>query len=122
MKRSTVIIPLAIGLALGATAGSVGGCRYQQFNLALQENKVAAANLKMNTDFYGGTNLSPQLREFLKARIYCNVYNYYPSSSGYLLRKDWDFGPVDRTFLSNVVFWKDPHQKVWDWDAAVKDK
>jgi hypothetical protein len=122
MKRSTVIISLTIGLALGGTAGFVGGCRYQQFNLALQENKVAAANLKMNTDLHGGTNLSPQLREFLKARIYCNVYNYYPGYSGCLLRKDWDFGPVDRTFLSNVAFWKDPHQKVWDWDAAVKDK
>lgn len=104
MKRSAAIIPVVIGLILGASAGFVGGCRYQQFNLALQENKVAAANLKMNTDLYGGTNLFPQLREFLKARIYCNVYSYYPSSSGYLLRKDWEFGPVDRTLLSNVGF------------------
>jgi hypothetical protein len=122
MKRSLTISLLIAGFVAGLGTGFVGGCRHQQFDLALQENKVAAANLKANTDFYGGTNLSPQLREFLKARIYCNVYNYYPSTSGYLIRKDWDFGPVDRNILGTVGFWKDPHQKVWDWDAAVKDK
>jgi hypothetical protein len=75
MKRSLTISLLIAGFVAGLGAGFVGGCRHQQFNLALQENKVAAANLKANTDFYRGTNLSPQLREFLKARIYCNVYN-----------------------------------------------
>jgi hypothetical protein len=122
MKRPVAIFLVIVAFVAGVGAGFLGGCRYRQFDLALQENKVAAANLKMDTDFYGSTNLSPQFREYLKARIYCNVYNYYSSDRGYLLRKDWDFGPVDRNVLGTVGVWKDPHQKVWDWDAAVKEK
>jgi hypothetical protein len=122
MNRPLPIFLSIVTFVVGVGAGFIGGCRYRQFDLALQENKVAAGNLMINRAFYGGTNLSPQLREFLKARIYCNVYNYYPSDRGYLLQKDWDFGPVDRKVLGAVGVWKDPHQKVWDWDAAVKDK
>ena len=114
--------PLVVGLLVGSAAGYVGGCRSQQFRVALQENRIAAANLRMNVDFFGGTNLPPQLQEYLKARIYCNVYHYYPRDRGYLLPKDWDFGPVKRDVLGNIGFWKDPHEKVWDWAAAVTNK
>ena len=93
------------------------GARYKQFDLALQENKVAAANLKFNS-----TNLCPQFREYLKARIYCNVHNYYPDDRGYLLQKDWDFGAVNRDVLGSIGVWKVPHQKAFDWDSAIKGK
>lgn len=122
VKRPMTSLLLIAAFAIGVGVGFVGGCRYRQFDLALQENKVAAANLKTDADLFGGTNLTPQFREYLKARIYCNVYNYFSSDRGYLLRTDWDFGPVDRTVLGTVGVWKDPHQKVWDWDSAVRDK
>jgi len=110
------------GLALGLVIGFVGGSRYRQFDLALQENKVAASNLRSNRDWFGGTNLPAVFQEYLKARIYCNVRNYYPSRRGYLLQKDWDFRPVHLNVLGNVGVWKDPEQKVWDWDSAIRDK
>jgi hypothetical protein len=122
MKKSLAMLLITTGFLAGIGAGFVGGCRYRQFSLALQENKLAAGNLHMNTFLHGGTNLSPQLREFLKARIYCNVRNLYPNDSGYLLRKDWDFGAVDRQVLGKVLVWKDPERQVWDFDAALKEK
>jgi hypothetical protein len=117
MKRSLAVVLLFVGILIGLGVGFVLGWRQRQFDLALQENKVAAVNLKFNS-----ANLCPQFREYLKARIYCNVYNYYPSNRGYLLQKDWDFGAVDRQVLGSIGVWKDPHQKVFDWDAATKEK
>ncbi|MFM8359559.1 MAG: hypothetical protein ACKOET_13510 [Verrucomicrobiota bacterium] len=76
----------------------------------------------MDANHPGGTPLSPAFREYLKARIYCNVHNYYPSDRGYLLRQDWDFGPVDRQVLGLIGVWKDPHDRVWDWESAVTGK
>ena len=92
--------------------------------MALTENKIAAANLKADRNFYGGTNLAPEFREYLKARIYHNVYSYYPSTRGYLLQKDWDFGPVDRQLLNtrHIVIWKDIDEVVWDWSSAITNK
>ena len=109
-------------MAIGVVIGYVAGWRRRQFDLALWENKVAASNLLANRAFYGGTNLPPVFQEYLKARIYCNVRNYYPSTRSYLLRKDWDFGPVDRKVLGTVGVWKEPDEKVWDWDSAIKAK
>ena len=117
------IITVAItALAVGGLVGFIAGCRYSRFDLALQENKVAAANLSLNRNFFGGTNLPTVFQEYLKARIYCNVRNYYPNKAGYLLQKDWDFGPVDQKALGSVGVWKDPDQKVWDWESAVSGK
>lgn len=85
--------------------------------MALQENKIATVNLRFNS-----TNVGPQLKEYLKARIYCNVFTYYPSTEGYLLQKDWDFGPVDRETLGKIAVFKDPHQVFWDWPSAITNK
>ncbi len=122
MNRRLVITVGLATMALGILVGFMAGSRFRQFDLALRENKVAAANLKMNRDFFGGTNLPPVFQEYLKARIYCNVRNYYPSKPGYLLGKDWDFGPVNRGVLGSVGVWKDPEEKVWDWESAIKNK
>jgi hypothetical protein len=114
MKLTIIFI---IGLAIGLLVGSIFGSKQASFGAALQENKVAAANLK----FYS-TNLTPQLREYLKARIYCNVNTFYPNTPGYLLQTDWDFGPVDKGILGKVLIFKDPNQIVWDWPSAITNK
>jgi len=111
-----VVISLLVGVLIGVMLGFVFGFRQGAFQLALQENKVAAANLKFHA-----TNLTPQLREYLKARIYCNVCAYYPGKTGYLAQKDWDYGEVDRDTLGPVLF-KDPHQFVWNWQNAITNK
>ena len=102
---------------IGVAAGFAAGWRHRQFQLALQENMTAAANLQFYT-----TNLCPGLREYLKARIYCNVRNYYPSDPGYLIQREWDFGPVDQQVLGPILVWKDPDGKVFDWGSAIRDK
>jgi hypothetical protein len=117
MKRLTVIFLILGGVLIGLAIGFLLGWRQAAFELALQENKVATANLK----FYG-TNLTPQLREYLKARVYCNVYTFYPSTPGYLLQKDWDYGKVDRDTLGHILVFKDPNQVVWDWESAITNK
>src|ERR1700731_3937455 len=106
MTRGPIITVAIVTLAVGGFAGFIAGCRYRQFDLALKEKKVAAANLSLNRNFFGGTNLPAVFQEYLKARIYCNVRNYYPNKAGYLLQKDWDFGPVDRKALGSVGVWK----------------
>jgi hypothetical protein len=122
MKRSLAVFLIIASFVVGAGAGYIGGFRSSRFGLALDENKVTAANLRANSNFYGGTNLSPKFREYLTARIYCNVYNYFPSDRGCLLQKDWDFGPVDRKVLGAIMVWKDPDQTVWDWKITIKNK
>jgi hypothetical protein len=112
-----VTILFMLGLVIGFFVGAIVGSRQSSFSSALEENKVAAANLK----FYG-TNLTPQLREYLKARIYCNVNTFYPSTSGCLLQRDWDFGPVDKSVLGKILVFKDPTQIVWDWPSAITNK
>jgi hypothetical protein len=116
MKLKLVII-FIVGLTIGLLIGSICGSKSASFGVALQENKVAAANLK----FYG-TNLTSQLREYLKTRIYCNVNTFYPNTPGYLLQKDWDFGPVDKNVLGKILVFKDPDQIVWDWPSAITNK
>jgi hypothetical protein len=113
-KVRIIVLPL-----VGIIAGFIAGWHYRQFDLALQENKIAAANLMMNSQIYGGSNLPPQLQEYLKARIYCNVHNYFPNKKGYLLQRDWDFGPVDLKVLGTICVWKEPDEKVWDWNSAT---
>ena len=115
--RSRATVLFLFGIVVGLGVGFILGCRHRQFHLALQENKVAAANLQFNS-----TNLCTEFREYLKARIYCNVYNYYPGDRGYLLQKDWDFGAVDHEVLGSIGVWKDPDQKVFDWPSAIKEK
>jgi hypothetical protein len=99
MNRPFLIAVAATGLIVAVLIGFVAGWRYRQFQLPLQKNKIAAGNLK-----YEGTKLPPVFQEYLKARIYCNVRNYYPSKQGNLLSKDWDFGPADRNVLGIVLF------------------
>ena len=85
--------------------------------MALQENKVATDNLRLSA-----TNLAPQLREYLKARVYCNINTFYPNGTAFLAQTDWDFGPVDRNVLGKIFVFRDPNQIVWDWAGAITNK
>jgi hypothetical protein len=124
MKRLQIILLIVVAFIAGIFLGGLCGSRSNSFGLALAENKIAAANLAADRNFYGGTNLSPEFREYLKARIYHNVSSYYPSSKGYLLQKDWDFGPVDYQLLisRHIVVWKNIDETVWDWSSAITNK
>ena len=123
MKRSRIIFLVLTAFIFGVVVGGVVASRSTRFSLALTENKIAAANLAADRNFYGSTNLSPEFREYLKARIYQNVYSYYPSTRGYLLAKDWDFGAVDRQLLASrhIAVWKEGGI-VWDWSSAITNK
>jgi hypothetical protein len=115
MKRPFITFATVIGLGAAVCLGYMLGLRNGRFQVALQENKIGVTNLKLQ-----GTNLSPQLREYLKTRIYSNIEAFYPSRGGYLIRGDWDFGPVDRGALGAIATFKE--DSTFDWDAAVKRK
>jgi hypothetical protein len=117
VKKLTVIFLVLGGVLIGVGFGFLLGWKQGAFQLALQENKIATANLSLHS-----TNLTPQLREYLKARVYCNVCTYYPRKAGYLVQKDWDYGKVDRDTLGKVAVFKDPHQIAWDWESAITNK
>ena len=118
MRKSTATIScFLLGIFVGICAGYVWGIKAGMFESALQENKVAVANLRLHA-----TDLAPQLAEYLKARIYSNVFTYYPKKPGYLIQKDWDCGAVDGKVLGKIRTSKDPHQAAWDWSMAVKEK
>jgi hypothetical protein len=124
MRLSYVISLVLLAFIAGLVVGGISGSRSASFGLAINENKMAAANLAADRNFYGSTNLSAEFREYLKARIYHNVFKYYPRTKGYLLQKDWDFGPVDRQLLTNrhILVWKDIDEVIWDWNSAVTNK
>lgn len=117
MKRTLVVLAVLCGLMIGVGFGFVLGFKKGSFQVALQENKIATVNLKFNS-----TNITPQLREYLKARVYYNVHRYYPSKKGYLNQVDWDYGRVDREVLRNIAVFKDPDWTAWDWPTAISAK
>ena len=92
------------------------GFRQARFQSALAENKVAILNLD------SVPNLNPQFREYLKARIYSNVLQFYPSDQGYLQQQDWDRGPVNQDILDTLAASKDPTGAAWDWQSAASNK
>ncbi len=124
MRYSYVILLVTLAFIAGVVVGGISGNHSARFRLALTENKIAAANLAADRYWFGGTNLSPEFREYLKARIYHNIFSHYPSTRGYLQQKDWDFGPVDRQLMQSrhIVVWKDIDEVVWDWSSAVTNK
>ena len=117
MKVSTLAIGVLVGAIVGLAVGFACGRCQGQFQVAFQENRVACSNLRFRP-----TALGPQLREYLKARVYSNVAAFYPSKSGYLLSTDWDHGSVDRGVLGSVMVCKDPDWAAWDWSSAVRGK
>lgn len=116
MKKTVATALVIVGVAAGYLAGLAVGHGQGAFRVALEENKIAAWNLQFHAD-----KLSPQLAEYLKTRIYCNVLVRYPNDLGYLLKRDWDFGPVDRSVLGEIATYKDLY-RAWSWEEAIADK
>ena len=102
--------------AAGFYVGSIWGFRSGHFQSALAENKVAILNLDSSAE------LNPQFREYLNARVYSNVLQFYPSDRGYLQQQDWDRGAVNRDILGSIAAAKDPTGAAWDWQSAVLAK
>jgi len=113
--RAAAIGLISCSIALGF--GYFQGIKQGLFLSALSENNLATANLHDSHK-----TLPPEFREYLKARIYYNVYMHYPSSSGYLQQKDWDFGPVNRSLLGDIISVKDPTIQISDWTTAISQK
>ena len=116
MNRFRYLGAALVLLAAGFCGGAFWGVRFASFQSALAENKIATVNLDSSSE------LNPQFREYLKARIYSNILQFYPSDQGYLLQKDWDRGPVNRDVLGGLVSSKDPTAAAWDWQSALADK
>lgn len=115
MNRDLRIAAGLLLLGIGFAAGFMWGWRRGQFQAGLEENKVAAVNLQDNH-----LNLSPDLREYLKGRIYYNLATKFPDDRGYLRRGDWDFGPVDPSKWSRQIYAKGPGE-FSSFDSATQD-
>ena len=119
MNRNLRIAAGLLLLGIGFAAGAVWGWRHGQFQAALEENKVAARNLEDNHLHH--LKLSPDLREYLKGRIYYNIATKFPDDRGYLLRKNWDFGPVDISKWGTPIYAKDPTVECSSFDSATQN-
>jgi|688.fasta_scaffold113664_3 hypothetical protein len=101
--------------ALSFMAGAVWGHSQGKFQAALEENKVAAVCLESSE-----LSRSPEFTAYLKGRIYYNLASKFPNDEGYLLRRDWDFGPVDTAALKGRIYAKDPNYEAESFDAATR--
>lgn len=115
MKRLRLILSVLLFGVVGFATGYVWGFTSGRFQAGLEENKIAAADLRA-TDL----ELSPDLREYLKGRIYYNLASKFPNQRGYLLRHDWDFGQVDAAVVERRVYAKDPNYPSETFDAATE--
>jgi len=116
MNRALYLGATFVLTAAGFCIGAIWGIKHGFFQSALAENKVAIANLDSSPE------LNPQFREYLKARVYSNILQFYPSKQGYLRQENWDRGPVDREILGRIIGPKDPAGAAWDWQSAVGPK
>lgn len=116
MNRPLYLLTILVLTAASFYAGSIWGFRNASFQSALAENKVAIMNLDSLPE------MNPQFREYLKARIYGNVLQFYPPDRGYLQSQDWDRGPVNRDILGRIAVAKDPTSAAWNWPSAVAAK
>lgn len=116
MNRAFYLAATVLLTAAGFYVGSISGYRSGHFQSALAENKIAILNLDYSVE------LNPQFREYLKARVYSNVLQFYPADRGYLQQQDWDRGVVNRDILGSIAAAKDPTGAAWDWQSAVSSK
>jgi len=92
MKKLSAILIIGIpSIVLGLIIGGYRGYQHGRFVTALEENKMAAGIVSSDDP-----NLDPLWKEYMKGRIYYNIATKFPNDRGYLLRKDWDFGPVNK--------------------------
>ena len=114
MKLILQILAVVLVAIVIFLAGAFWGYQKGEFQAALEENKVAAACLRAEDLIVSG-----EFREYLKGRIYYNLASTYPNDRGYLLRRDWDFGPVDVALLKRRIYAKDPGFPCESFDSAT---
>ena len=115
MTFKTFSIGALIVITMGIPAAYVAGFKNGNFQAALEENKVASVCLRSNDLL-----LAPEFREYLKGRIYYNIASKFPNKRGYLLRRDWDFGPVDLSRLNRRIYAKDPNFDSESFNGATR--
>jgi hypothetical protein len=93
MIRFPVIAAFVIGGLLGATAGL--GISASKFASTGQLNEFTV----LQSNLASGRKLEPQLREFLKARLYYVAMSLDPHQ---IAGREVDFGPVDETMLGKA--------------------
>lgn len=98
--RLLPLIAICLVATLFLAIGFVLGLRHGQFQSALEEAKVARATLRRDDII-----VQPQLREFLKGRIYYLIGTKF-YDSGYL-GTEWDVGTVDTNILVKPIYAKD---------------
>jgi len=100
---------------LSFLAGASWGHAKGEFHAALEENKLAASCLKSSD-----MSLTPEFTAYLKGRIYYSLASKFPNDEGYLLRRDWDFGPVELNALLGRPYAKDPNIESESFEAATR--
>lgn len=111
--KSTV--PIFVALACGVGIGWILCWRTIKSNQPYQpieEAKICYTNLEQDPQ-----SQSPQLREYLKARLYSASANYI--SEGWLDGWQIDFGPVDDSVLGGVYAIKNASETREVYEAAL---
>ena len=101
MKRVFILVT---GLIVGGVAGAIVTYWCVGDRHALAELKLTQVQLSRYS-----TTMSPQLREYLKCRLYLNVCEVRKRTDFFKgSRAEVDFGPVDLTILDGVSAIKGP--------------
>jgi hypothetical protein len=113
MSKIRVIILSFVLCALCSLLGFRHGYKKGYFQAALEESKMAISVIQ--TD-----HTNPQLKEYLKGRIYYNIHTKFPNDKGYKLKEDWDFGMIDTVQLRGIEYHKDPSYNIISFEDACK--
>ncbi len=114
--RSGTTAMFVFGAAVGAVLTAlvlwyVAGAR--DFFHALEESRMAQLALVIEKK-----TLTPQLREYLKGRLYWNAVVWIPR--GWFSGMDIDHGPIDEETLGTIVIAKDGTSPDYVYRAAMK--
>ncbi|MFK5921247.1 MAG: hypothetical protein QM496_03655 [Verrucomicrobiota bacterium] len=116
MKKILAFFLVSIlSIILGGSIGVSWGFKSGKFQAAMEENKMAALTLSSDD-----SELNAWSKEYLKGRIYYNIATKFPNDRGYLLREDWDFGPIDLKTSKAHIGAKDPTVKNGSFDEATE--
>lgn len=118
-QMSSAEMGFRLGALIGVCAGFVGAIlmafafrAYLADQHALEETRLALLNLSKPE-----AALAPQLREYLKARVYANAARW--ATAGSLAGVKIDFGPVNMDILDGVSIDKDSPAWMFYEDAML---
>jgi len=103
-----------VGILVGAVLAGVV-LYYATYDMrTLEEVKVCTANIQK-------TDIEPQLREYLKERLYWNAAVWMRNRRDFFTgSQQLDFGPVDTKVLGNARGIKDSSSSLEVYEAALK--